>query len=72
MLVLSRKQHQQIVIDNRIRITILKIRGNTVRIGIEAPLDVPVRRGDTPAGPGFPRPTISWTVGSPMAERVSR
>ncbi len=46
MLVLSRKQNQQIVIDNRITITVLKIRGNSVRIGIDAPLDVPVRRGE--------------------------
>jgi carbon storage regulator CsrA len=49
MLVLSRKQNQQIVIDGKITITVLKIRGNTVRIGIEAPDDVPVRRGELAA-----------------------
>ncbi len=46
MLVLSRKQDQQIVIDDRITITVLKSRGNTVRIGIEAPGDVSIRRGE--------------------------
>lgn len=46
MLVLSRKQNQTIMIDDRITITVLKIRGNTVRLGIDAPPEVPVRRGE--------------------------
>ena len=37
MLVLSRKQSQSIVINGDIRITVVSIRGNQVRIGIEAP-----------------------------------
>lgn len=44
MLVLSRKKGEQVVIDSRIQVTILGIRGNTVRIGIAAPDDVPVHR----------------------------
>ena len=44
MLVLSRKVNERIVIDKRITITIIEIRGDKVRLGIEAPLDVPVHR----------------------------
>ena len=46
MLVLTRKPEQDIVIDGRIRIRILGIRGNAIRIGIEAPSDVKVLRGE--------------------------
>jgi carbon storage regulator CsrA len=44
MLVLSRKQSQQIVIGPDIRITIVKIERNQVRLGIEAPREVTVLR----------------------------
>lgn len=46
MLVLSRKQNQEIVIGDGIKITVLKIKGNTIRLGIEAPRDVKVIRGE--------------------------
>lgn len=48
MLVLSRKQQQDIVIGDDIKITVLKVKGNTVRLGIEAPRDVRVIRGELP------------------------
>jgi carbon storage regulator len=44
MLVLSRKAGQRLVIDEGIVITVLKVRGNSVRIGIEAPASVHIRR----------------------------
>lgn len=44
MLVLSRKKNEAIVISNDIVITIVEIRGDKVRLGIEAPRDVPVHR----------------------------
>jgi len=44
VLVLSRKRNEQIVIDDRIVVTVLQIRGDRVRVGIEAPKDVPVHR----------------------------
>jgi carbon storage regulator len=44
MLVLSRKKNESIVIDDRIVITVVEIRGDKVRLGIQAPRDVPVHR----------------------------
>ncbi len=44
MLVLSRKQHECICISDKIVVTMLGVHGNTVRLGIEAPIEVPVRR----------------------------
>ncbi len=44
MLVLSRKRDERIVIGDSIVITIVDIRGDKVRIGIEAPAHVPVHR----------------------------
>jgi carbon storage regulator len=46
MLVLSRKKNESIVIDDRITITVVEIRGDKVRLGIEAPRDVPVHRSE--------------------------
>ncbi len=46
MLVLSRKNQEAIVIDGQITVRILGIRGNTVRIGIEAPAEIPVQRSE--------------------------
>lgn len=44
MLVLSRKKNEVINIGDNIRITIVDVRGDNVRIGIEAPNDVSVHR----------------------------
>lgn len=44
MLVLSRQKDERIVIDDRIVITIVDIRGDKVRLGIEAPPEVSVHR----------------------------
>lgn len=46
MLVLSRKILESIRISDDITITVLRIRGNKVRIGIEAPLEIPVLRAE--------------------------
>lgn len=44
MLVLSRKKNESIVIDDNITIVVVEIRGDKVRLGIEAPKEVPVHR----------------------------
>jgi carbon storage regulator len=44
MLVLSRKQGEAIVVGMAIRVTVLEMRGGRVRLGIEAPAHVSVRR----------------------------
>ncbi len=44
MLVLSRKRDEKIVIGNNIVITVVDVRGDKVRLGIEAPTEVPVHR----------------------------
>ena len=44
MLVLSRKKNESIVINDDITIVVVEIRGNKVRLGVEAPKEVPVHR----------------------------
>jgi len=44
MLVLSRKKNESIVINNEITIVVVEIRGDKVRLGVEAPREVPVHR----------------------------
>jgi carbon storage regulator len=44
MLVLSRKKDESIVINDDITIVVVEIRGDKVRLGIEAPKEVPVHR----------------------------
>lgn len=44
MLVLSRKTNESIVINDSISIVIVEIRGDKVRLGVEAPKDVSVHR----------------------------
>ncbi|MBI1914142.1 MAG: carbon storage regulator [Planctomycetes bacterium] len=44
MLVLSRKLGEEIVIGDNIRVTVVAIRGNSVRLGFTAPVDVLIQR----------------------------
>ncbi len=44
MLVLSRKKNKSIVIGDNIKVVVVEIRGDNVRLGVEAPKDVPVHR----------------------------
>ena len=44
MLVLSRQKNQAICIGDNIRVVVVEIRGDKVRLGIEAAADVPVHR----------------------------
>ena len=44
MLVLSRKTNESIVIDGNITVSVLRVDHDNVRLGIEAPLEIPVLR----------------------------
>lgn len=49
MLVLSRKRHERLIIDERIVVTVVQIHPSRVRLGIDAPPDVSIRREELPA-----------------------
>lgn len=49
MLVLTRRIGEEIIINGNIRVTIVKVKGDQVRIGIEAPANVPVDRHEVHA-----------------------
>ena len=44
MLILSRKPGETVVIDGRIRVKVIRVEGDVVKIGIEAPVDVSIHR----------------------------
>ena len=46
MLVLTRKAGESIAIGSDIRVTVLELQGRQIRLGIEAPSDVSVHRGE--------------------------
>ena len=56
MLVLSRKKNESIVINNDITIVVVEIRGDKVRLGVEAPKEVPVHRRDSSPNIGHRSP----------------
>lgn len=58
MLVLTRKMGETIQIGDDVQLTVLRIKGNTVRIGIEAPANVRVRRGEIPPKSEFTEMTL--------------
>lgn len=49
MLVLTRRKDEQIVINENITITVVEVKGDRVRLGIDAPKDVPIRRNELAA-----------------------
>ena len=46
MLVLSRKKDEKIIIGDNIKITVVEIRGDKIRLGIEAPKEISVHRNE--------------------------
>jgi carbon storage regulator len=62
MLVLSRKLNESILIGDRIRVTVIGVRGNHVRLGLEAPSDVTILREEI--APGAVRAETRATVAS--------
>jgi carbon storage regulator len=75
VLVLTRKSNQSIMIGDDIEVTVLSIMGEKVRIGIQAPRDVPVfrrevyleiqqeRQGVATGGTNDPRPEVDRELG---------
>ena len=68
MLVLSRKQNESIVIDGSIEVQILKVKGNTIRLGIVAPKDVKILRGELAPFGKDSRFVGNDDLGNPMFE----
>lgn len=54
MLVLSRKPGEKVIIGNGVTVTVLGVLGNRVRVGIDAPAQVRILRGELAGGPGGP------------------
>jgi carbon storage regulator len=46
MLVLSRKQGEEIVIGGNIRVKVVEVGGNRVKLAFSAPVEVPIRRSE--------------------------
>ncbi len=71
MLVLSRKKDESIVINNDITIVVVEIRGDKVRLGVEAPKEVPVHRREVfdaiVRGEPVDMPAISSTADAPSS-----
>ena len=67
MLILSRKVNESIVIDGRIIVKVVRVEGDQIKLGIQAPRDVPVHRQeifdeikksspDAASPPAYPKP----------------
>ena len=65
MLVLSRKLNQEITIGDNVTITVLKVKGNTVRLGIDAPRHVRIARGELPKEPREPAAEVTVVFNDP-------
>jgi len=50
VLILSRKRNESIVIDEKITIIVLAVKGNKVCLGVEAPKEIPVYRKEIQGG----------------------
>lgn len=65
MLVLSRKKNESIVINDEIIITVVEIQGDKVRLGIQAPREVPVHRSEVHAAIHTEEPTTTGDAETP-------
>ena len=68
MLVRSRKKDESIVINNDITIVVVEIRGDKVRLGVEAPKEVPVHRREVFEAIARGEPVDTAVVTTPTVE----
>jgi carbon storage regulator len=66
MLILSRKTNQQIVIGQNVVITVVAISPGQVRLGIEAPREIPVHRKEVQRAIMSPAPVESGATDNPL------
>jgi carbon storage regulator len=78
MLVLTRKSQEKIQIGDNITITILRVKGQAVRVGIDAPRDVRVLRTELPTDEGTahedrpaPASQSQFKAGAPLASLLA-
>jgi carbon storage regulator len=57
MLVLSRKQGEEIVIDGNVRVRVIEVTGTRVKLAFHAPADVPIHRSEVAETLAADRPT---------------
>ena len=71
MLVLSRKIGERILIEPGIEIAVVDVRGGKVRIGIQAPASVRIRRDELPGPPPLKLAPLNLAMSSRTAAAVS-
>lgn len=64
MLILSRKRGEELVLNGTIRITVLSVSGNRVKLGVAAPADVTVWRDVPPPHAVATRPLVELPAAS--------
>jgi len=67
MLVLSRKEGESITIDGCIHVTVIRLAGGRVRLGIEAPQEVSILRSELSQKPLVPRVPAVRSRSNPIA-----
>ena len=74
MLILSRKKNEAIIVNHDVKIMVVEIHGDRVRLGIEAPKEVPVHREEVveAINRGETTPRKKPISGEPLPERVRR
>lgn len=72
MLVLSRKLNEELVIDGNIRIRVVHVGEGKVRIGIDAPATVGIRRGELADRVAAPMESVLNSVTAPGESRHNR
>jgi carbon storage regulator len=70
MLVLSRKLNEAVVINDTVRVTVLAVKGDRVRLGIEAPRHMSVDRGEVHARKAMEVIEIPFSAASAVCDET--